>query len=55
MIHVIHKIAKSRFCENPDFRLYLTPLRVVGPVWGFKIVYDDISALEHAYAFKIRL
>ena len=26
MIHVIHKIAKSRFCENPDFRLYLTPL-----------------------------
>ena len=27
MIHIIHKIAKSRFCENPDFRLCLTPLK----------------------------
>ena len=26
MIHIIHKIAKSPFCENPDFRSYLTPL-----------------------------
>ena len=30
-------------------------LRVVAPVWSFKIAYVDISALEHAYAFKIRL
>ena len=28
MIHIIHKIAKSPFCENPDFRSYLTPLSV---------------------------
>ena len=26
MIGIIHKIAKSRFCENPDFRMCLTPL-----------------------------
>ena len=26
MIHIIHRIAKSPFCENPDFRSYLTPL-----------------------------
>ena len=33
----------------------MTILREVAPVWAFRIWLTDISALEHAYAFKIRL